>query len=214
MAWNYRFLMHSRVALAAVLLAALAGCTSTALVEKWQDASYSGEPLRRLLVVSVQRSDGRRRLFEDGMATALARQAIPATASYTLLPDAVPQTAELSATARREGYDGVLVLYQVGHSTRSSFTPGSIRYYPVTVPTLDGKYAQVWQAIYEPGYNEIEQQLDYQTELFSTQSGRLVWSATTRSFDLSSAKSITDDISRRVVPDMLASGLLAAPPPH
>lgn len=192
----------------------LAGCTSTSLVEKWQDASFSGAPLQRLLVVSVQRSDGRRRLFEDGMVAALARNGVQATPSYTLLPDAVPQTGTLSATASREGYDGVLVLHQVGHSTRSNFTPGTVRYFPMTVATLDGKYTQIWQAIYEPGYNEIEQQLDYQTDLFTTASGRLVWSATTRSFDLTSAKAITDDVSRRVLPEMLRSGLLAAPPPQ
>ena len=154
----------SRALLAAAALWLLAGCTSTSLVEKWQDATFSGPPLHKLLVVSVQRSDGRRRLFEDGMATALARQGVLATASYTLLPDAVPQTAELSATASREGYDGVLVLHQLGRSTRSTYTPGSVRYYPVTVTTLDGKYTQVWQTIYEPGYNEIEQQLDLELQ--------------------------------------------------
>jgi hypothetical protein len=124
-------LLHA--ALAATLLGLLAGCASTSLVEKWQDSTFSGPPLRKLLVVSVQRSDGRRRLFEDGMSAALGKQAVQATASYTLLPDAVPQTAELSATARREGYDGVLVLHQLGRSTRSTSTPGTFRYYPVTV---------------------------------------------------------------------------------
>jgi hypothetical protein len=214
MARNSLRLPRSRATLAAAALWLLAGCTSTSLVEKWQDAAFSGPPLQQLLVVSVERSDGRRRLFEDGMTAALARQSIRATASYTLLPDSVPQSAELSATAKREGYDGVLVLHQLGSSTHSNYTPGSLRSYTVAVPTLNGQYTQVWQTIYEPGYSEIEQRLDYQTDLFDTATGRLAWSATTRSIDLSSAKSITDDISRRVLPEMMNSRLLAATPEH
>lgn len=72
-------------------------CTSTSVVEKWRDASYSGPALQKLLVVAVQRSDGRRRIFEDSLVTALTQQGLGSGASYRVfaeeVPDAVPSVA-------------------------------------------------------------------------------------------------------------------------
>jgi len=40
----------------------LSGCVNTSLIDRWRDPSYTGPPLHKVLVVGVQRDDGRRRL--------------------------------------------------------------------------------------------------------------------------------------------------------
>ncbi len=47
-----------------LLLLGLSGCISTALIERWKDPSFSGPPLHKVLVVGVQRDEGRRRVWE------------------------------------------------------------------------------------------------------------------------------------------------------
>ncbi len=201
-----------RTALLTLATTALAACTSTALVDKWQDESFKGPPLQKLLVVAIHKSDGRRRIIEDTMVSALAKHGVSATASYTLLTDAVPERSAISAAAVNAGYDGVLVTHQLDQRAQSRYTPGTTSYVPVIVPTLDGKYAEYWQTIYQPGYNEVETLTDYQSDVFtSAAGGKLIWTGTTRSLDLSSAQALSSDISRRIVPELVRFGALAAP---
>jgi hypothetical protein len=203
-----------RSSTAAVVLAfvaiVLASCTSTDLLEQWQDESFKGPPLQKLLVVAVHKSDGRRRIIEDYMVSALATQGVNASASYKLLTDAVPERAALSAVAVAAGYDGVLITHQLDQHAQNRYTPGTTAYIPVVVPTLDGKFAEYWQAIYQPGYSEVETLTDYQSDVFtSAAGGRLIWTGTTRSLDLSSASALASDISRRIVPELVRFGALA-----
>lgn len=102
-----------------------------------------------------------------------------------------------------------MILRQVQERTSTRQMPSSIGYVPVLAPTLDGEYTQYWQAVYQPGYTELENQVDYQTDLFSTgDGGKLLWTATTRSLDLTSANSVASDVTRRVVPEMQRDGVV------
>ena len=74
-----------RILLGLALLV-LSGCVNTSLIDRWKDASFAGPPLHKVLVVGVQKDDGRRRLWEDGMVGALIHQGVQATASYVVFP--------------------------------------------------------------------------------------------------------------------------------
>jgi hypothetical protein len=70
---------------------------------------------------------------------------------------------------------------------------------------------EYWQAIYQPGYTDIETLSDFQNDVFtSAAGGKLIWTGTTRSVDLSSANYLTQDIARRIVPELVHFGALAA----
>src|ERR1700686_4065204 len=53
------------VLLGVALLFALSACVSTSLIDRWKDPGYSGPPLHKVLVVGVQKDQGRRRVWED-----------------------------------------------------------------------------------------------------------------------------------------------------
>src|ERR1700690_1176543 len=55
-----------RALLGLVLLVGLSACVSTSLIDRWKDPGFSGPPLRKVLVVGVQKDQGRRRVWEDG----------------------------------------------------------------------------------------------------------------------------------------------------
>src|ERR1017187_10484434 len=83
-------------------LLTLSGCLSTSLIDRWKDPAFSGPPLHKMLVVGVQKDDGRRRLWEVGVAAALTLQRVQATASYMVFPNRAPSAHELARTASRE----------------------------------------------------------------------------------------------------------------
>jgi hypothetical protein len=46
--------------------------------------------LHKVLVVGVQKDQGRRRVWEDGMVAALTHEGVQATPSYQVFPDKAP----------------------------------------------------------------------------------------------------------------------------
>jgi hypothetical protein len=189
-------------------LLSLSGCVNTSLIDRWRDPSYTGPPLHKVLVVGVQRDDGRRRLWEDGMVGALTHEGVQATASYAVFPNKAPSAEELTAMAAREGFDGVIASHFVGASQRSYYMPG----YAGVGFGWRWRYYGYWDAVYGPGYVETEYRADYQTDIFLVDAagGKLIWTGITRSVDLSSTQRTTDEISRVLVPELTKQGILAA----
>ncbi len=186
-------------------IALLSGCISTSLVERWKDPAYQGPPLHKVLVVGVQRDSGRRRLWEDGMVAALAHQGVQATASYALYPSKPPTAEELSTAATQNGFDGVMASHFVAASQSSYWVPDG--------PGLGWGWGWgygFWDPFYGPGYVETESRADYQTDVFTVDAagGKLIWTGITRSVDLSSMHSVTTEISRALVPELIREGIL------
>jgi hypothetical protein len=198
----------SRAVLAVALVAAgLTACVSTSLIDRWKDPAYNGPPLHKVLVVGVQKDEGRRRLWEDGMVAALMHQGIQASASWVVFPDKAPSADELTATASHDGFDGVLASHFVGASQRNYWMPG----YADVGFGWRWRYFGYWDTVYGPGYVETENRADYQTDVFTVDAagGKLIWTGITRSVDLSTTHSITDEISRVLVPALTKERILA-----
>jgi len=193
---------------APVLLLGLSACVNTSLVDRWKDPAYSGPALHKVLVVGVQKDQGRRRVWEDGMVAALTHEGVQATPSYQVFPDKAPAADQLAATASHEGFDGVMATHFVSASQRNYYMPG----YAGVGFGWRWRYFGYWDTVYGPGYVETEYRADYQTDIFTVDAGggKLIWTGITRSVDLSSTQRTTDEISRVLVPELSKQGILAA----
>jgi hypothetical protein len=195
-------------ALCAALLAGLSACVSTSLIDRWKDPGFSGPPLHKVLVVGVQKDQGRRRVWEDGMVAALTHEGVQSSPSYLVFPDKAPNADQLAATASRDGFDGVIATHFVSASQRNYWMPG----YAGVGFGWQWRYYGYWDAVYAPGYVESEYRADYQTDVFTVDAagGKLIWTGITRSVDLSSTQRTTDEISRVLVPELSKQGILTA----
>lgn len=193
---------------AALWLLAASGCISTAIIDQWRDPSYTGPPLHKVLVVGVQRDQGARRIWEDGMVAALEHEGVQATPSYTVFPNKAPTADELAKTARADQFDGVFATHFVSASRRYYWMPG----YGGWGFGWRWRYYGYWNAIYGPGYVVPERRADYQTDVFTVnpKGGMLIWSGITRSINLYSLQDTTDQISRVLVPQLAADHILVA----
>ena len=141
------------------------------------------------------------------MVTALTREGVQATPSYQVFPDKAPAPEELATAAARDGFNGVIATHFVNASRRSYWMPG----YAGVGFGWRWRYNGYWGAVYDPGYRETEYRSDYQTDVFTVDpaGGKLIWSGITRSIDLNSTQSTTDEISRVLVPELVKQGILA-----
>ncbi|HEY4320849.1 MAG TPA: hypothetical protein VGM77_06655 [Gemmatimonadales bacterium] len=189
---------------------ALAGCTSTSLVNMWKDPNYPRQPLHNVLVVTLRKSASARRMWEDGFVTALRQHGISATPSYTYFPSEAPDTAELTATVRDKGFDAVFVAHELSATTETRYVPGYLSTEPVSyVSPWTGHYYTYFSQVYAPSYVEADRVVRYESEIWQTRgAGRLVWSGTTESINPQSAAQINAEITDVIVPALARSGVL------
>ncbi|HWW20121.1 MAG TPA: hypothetical protein VNZ06_04900 [Steroidobacteraceae bacterium] len=191
-----------RTLITTAILISLSACVSTSIVEHWRDPGFAGPALHKVLVVSVQRDQGRRRLWEEAMVAALAKHAVQAEASYQVFPDQAPSPEKLTAMATRDAFDGVVATHFVRAGQH------------VTAYGGWGPWDCCWRpwgwGAWGPGYVESDTLTDYQTDVYTIDAsgGKLIWTAVTRSVDPSSAKSVTEGISRALVPQLTKEGIL------
>jgi hypothetical protein len=193
--------------------AILGGCSGsgTQLVNMWRDPTASATPLHRVLVVAVRNDPVKRRIWEDGFVAGLAKHGVEATPSYQLFPNAVPDTDAVVGAVREHNFDGVLVTHRLPTTTQQTYVPGYSRLEPVWVRSRwYGTYHAYWQEVHEPGYVETDQVVRNQVDVWNTaDDGRLIWSGTTESINPGSSAEVNSAITKLIVPELLAQGVIA-----
>jgi hypothetical protein len=124
---RFRFAFPASAAVALALVAGVAGVPGVGtaaekVVDHWKDPAWK-TPLSNMYVVAVRPSAERRVWWEDGFVTGLARYHVRATASYKKYRDAPPDTQQVIAEVRANGYDGVLITSRLPDNTTQTTTP-------------------------------------------------------------------------------------------
>lgn len=198
------------VAVLGGLFGQVAGCAPSSLVNIWHDPSFQAPPLDKMLVVAVRKDATKRRLWEDAFAGELAQHGVAAAPSYSLFPDAPPDTSQLVATVQEQGFDGVLVILRLPNETDTHYVQG------YTSVETERFYSPYWQR-YVAYEHEVEQPgyIDSQTiairgiEVTTTgNGGRLVWGATSRTPDPGSMTDIRSGIASLVIADLAKRGII------
>lgn len=194
---------------APALVVVLCACASTSLDNTWKDPKYSGGPVSKVLVVGVSTQASVRRAFEDTFAQALTLQGAQAVASYTLIPEdnQIPEEA-LQKAAAQAGVDAVLISRLVGRKT-DVYVSGS-----PPPPAFGmrrgyyGYYTGAWVGYYEPATVQTTDYVIAETTLFRTGSPEPVWSATSRSLELSDVRKATEGFAKTMIAALKKEGLI------
>ena len=113
-------------------------------------------------VIAIRKNAIQRRIWEDAFAIELEKYAAKATPSYTLFPDAPPDTGRVIAAVQANGFDGILVILRLPSEKDLQYIHGNIS------SEQDRRYNFYWQR-YWSYYREIEHSgyLDSQTVAIS-----------------------------------------------
>jgi hypothetical protein len=196
-----------KIVLAAVsfcIISQLSGCASSSLVNKWHDSSFQAPALSRMLVVSVRKDPAKRRIWEDAFSNELGKHGVSATPSYTIFPDAPPDTSQVATTLRMNMMDGILVIRRLPTESTTHFVEG----YVTSEPSV--RYSPYWQTYYtyyqeiqHPGYIDTQTVAIRAIDVTATRNGgRLVWSATSRTAEPASVTDMQRGIADLVISDL------------
>jgi hypothetical protein len=186
----------------------LAACASTTIRSAWFDTSYTGGPMKRIVVVGVGGQLADRRVFEDSFASQLRAAGVEGIPGYTVAPDeARMDNAAFAAAIERTGADGLLIVRLLNVDTRTQVSTAMVPGPGWWGPGI-GFYGPVWFPQTQVSQYEIAQ---VESSLYETKTRRLIWSATTETFNPSTVAQETPRFAAVIIGQLRARGLIAGP---
>ena len=124
------------------LLFGLTACESTKLESAWKAPEVGSIKFTKVLVIGILPMASLRQPLEDRMKAQIT--AVPAVASYELLPDVEDQVNpdKIAEVIAANDIDGIITMRMIGMNDKVSYDPGGY------VPT----YYSSFNAYYSPGY--------------------------------------------------------------
>ncbi len=205
---HLRELMTLRRLIAIGITALLAACgPSTTIDQVWQSgASKTEPPLQKVATLFMSDNTTMRHAGEDMLTAELRAKGVQATSAYTILGDGkVKDLDTVKQTLRQMGFDGVVTMRIVDREQEVESTPA----------TFDG-YWGYWGAgywgpgVYSPGYVYTETIYRIESAAYSLNTGRLMWSALTKTVDPESAHSLMNQTTEIVAGQLTSRGLTGA----
>jgi hypothetical protein len=195
-------------ALVAVL--ALASCAASQLGNMWVDRTFKTDGFKNVLVIAVRNDAVRRRMWEDGFASALAEYGVTAKRSYEIWTSALPDTQAVRDEVRKGGYDGVLINQRPPNTAQLTWVQGYSRRESVTRydPNSGAAYT-TWQDVAVPATMDTTAVVNYRTDVWATgQHARMVWSGSTQTTEAFSMALIQHQAEAMILPEIAKVGLL------
>lgn len=167
----------------------LLSCAATTPVLEWRDESYTAGAFNHLLVIGISEDAVKRRQFEDSFVRELKALGVRATASYAIMPgdQKVEKETIIKAIAGRQ-VDAVLVTHLVGVEQKEAYMPRTMG------PSYYGYYSSAYNYAYSPGYYEKYEVLKLESNLYSVQTEKPIWSMQSESLELDRVNTLINDI--------------------
>jgi hypothetical protein len=189
----------------------MCGCVSSSkLVDTWQDPSFSLPPLSKMLVIAVRKEVTKRRIWEDAFTGEFSKNGVAATSSYSIYPDAPPDTDQVIAMVQSNGFDGVLVILRLPTETDKHYIQG------YTTQIQDVAYSRYWKQYFtyyrdikHPAYVDSQKVAICAIEVTATgNGGRLIWSATSRTTDPGAVPDARHGVAGLVVSELARRSII------
>jgi hypothetical protein len=192
----------------------LGACQTTTIQSAWLDPNFKGSPMQKIDVVAVGTNLANRRAFEDIFAQRLRDAGVDGVAGWTVIPDdARAAEAPFTAAVTQTGAQGLLVVRLLGVDTRTQVTTTMV---PTSSVMWGGsRWGGGWGGgSFGPSMVPVSEIQQYdlamvETTLYDVATGRVVWAATTQTFNPSSVQREAPGFADVIIGQLSARGLIA-----
>jgi len=207
--------MHKLASIFSLLLVTLllAACQTTSINSAWFDPNFTGGAMKKIAVVAAGTNLSNRRVFEDIFAQRLRDAGVAGVAGYTVIPDeARAVEAPFTAAVTKTGAQGLLVVRLLGVDTRTQVSTTMVP----TGPMWGGsRWGGGWGGgAFGPSMVPVSEIQQYdlamvETTLYEVATGRVVWAATTQTFNPTSVQREAPGFADVIIGQLSARGLIA-----
>lgn len=174
-------------------------CSPSTKIEKtWTDPSFkpSTTSFHKVLVMGLMRDESTRRIAEDKMVAQFKN--VTAVPSYQYLQPSDTVRSIVEERLKNDGFDGVVVMRLADVDKSTSYVPGT---------TYGGWYGyRGWYG--SSGYYQEDKTYYVETNFYSLQSNKLLWSGTTSSLNPSKIDNTIDQIIGALKEQLQKQGLI------
>jgi hypothetical protein len=185
------------------LVLILAACgPSTKISKSWMDPSVSAatwKPFQKVLVLGLIKDDATRRITEDKLAAQFPGRAIQ---SYKYLSASDTTDEAVGAKLVKDGFDGVVYMRLANVEQSTSYVPGT------TYGGFYGYRGYGYGMYGTQGYYQEDKTYNVETNIYSVQPPKLLWSGTTASVNPTKLSSTLDEIIMAVRDEFTKKGIL------
>lgn len=192
-----------------VLVGLVTGCT-TVKITSWTDPAFAGRSLGKTMVIGVSESESVRRQYEELFAKSLGEAGVEAVTSVSVLDQAgkVSQDEMLRVIGELK-LDSIVVTRVTGEKDKVEYhAPG----YPGPSGNYYGFYNWSYSHYHAPGYVSNYTITYLETNLYDTETEKLVWSGRKAVTDHRSERQNMEAIVKAVVGDLRKQGFVGAQP--
>jgi len=190
--------MKMKIILQLSLAGLMIACSaSTQITKSWTDPSWksgSTMPFKKVLVVAPLKDESSRRIAEDKIVAAI--KMVVAVPSYTYMQPSDNDEGKLEARLLKDGFDGLILIRLTDVNKSVSYTPGT---------SYGGWYGYRYSS---PGYYSQDQTFYVETNFYSLEQKKLLWSGTTSTLNPESLDKSLDEIIIAIRTDLVQKGLI------
>jgi hypothetical protein len=154
--------------------------------------------------------------LEDALAEQAAqRNILPIKSTTTFSPDfyqKLPSERELLSKIRNTGANAILTVSLINKESETRHVPGSRTYAPFGAYRWYGgyySYFNYWAPMmYDPGYYVTDKTYFLETNLYSVETNRLIWSAQSETINPGSIDAFVKTYPKVLIAQLVKDGLL------
>lgn len=192
------------------LMILIESCSSSSLVDVWNDPTYHESPLKKILIIAIRIDPVQRRIWEDAFVGELSKHGIDAASSYHLFPNVLPDTNQIIQTVQEKGFDGILVTRLLLDETKSRYVKSYVTTEQVSRYNIFRKrYDTYYHDVQHPGY--VESQIIDRRAIdvwVIRNEERMIWSATSNSPERNKVEDVQNDIAELVIPELTRNAII------
>ena len=194
-------------------LSFLVSCSSTEIVSSWKDpaTTISANQVDKILFIALVKDESYRRVVEDKLVALSNGKGI---ASYTFITgNNLTKTDKAAITQRlkADGTDLIVIMRLLDVKEESRYVPGSAMNDYGGMPGYGGYwggYGYAAPMYYTPGYYTTDKKYLVETNVYSAEQDKLLWSGTTSTMNPSKIETTTTEIVEAVIEKMKKEGFL------
>jgi hypothetical protein len=192
---------------------------STQIMGSWKSPDVPAQNYQRIVVAALTDNVLARQEVENDLQAQLQRRGIQVTKSIDLFPPAAgakagPDVNLIMESIKENGHDAILTAALVDEQTETRYIPGSMGYRPMTrfmwYGSFRGYYNYWHPMLYDPGYYTEDKVYYLETNLYDTDTDRLVWSAQSKSYSPRSLRRAASRFAEITVQKMSEDNVLPA----
>ena len=189
-----------------VVMIFLSCSSSTQLTNMYVAKDFKTEGFKKILVFGMAGKEWKKKVYENEFGTVLKKYNVETVIAWQVLPKGEQLTIEtFEKYFKDQDIDAVLVARETGESTEETIYGGGTSYVAMG---FNGFYISTSPIYNVPAVLSEEKIIYMDTKLFETKNGKLVWSATSQSYDPKSTSEIITTVSRIVVDELYQQGFI------